>query len=109
MWTKQKRRTNKGRFILPVFTVAVLSYFAYHIYHGEYGLESGKAVEKRIVSLNAEYQKLTAGNLLLKKRIALLQDGKIEKDSLDEYARRNLNFSRPNELTIITSKEDAAD
>jgi len=109
MWTKQKRRSNKGRFILQVFTAAVLSYFAYHLYHGEYGLESRKAVEQRIVALDRHYRELTAGNLQMKKRIALLQDGQIEKDMLDEYARRNLNFSRPNELTIITSKEDAAD
>lgn len=108
MWTKQRRRSNKGRLILPAFTAVVLSYFAYHIYHGAYGLESRKAVEQHIALLNAQYETLKAENLAAKKKIALLQDGEVEKDTLDEYARRNLNFSKLNEITIITGKEESA-
>lgn len=103
MWTKQKRRTNGGRFILPVFTAAVLFYFGYHIFHGEYGLESRQIVEQRIAALNSEYENLLKQNLLIKKRIDLLRDGMLEKDTLDEYARRELNLSKRNELTIITA------
>jgi len=106
MWTKQKRQSNKSRLILPVFTAIVLSYFGYHIYHGVYGLESTKVVEKHIAALNAQYAELQAKNALMKKHIALLKDGQIEKDTLDEYARRNLNLSRSNELTIITAPQE---
>jgi len=106
MWTKQRRRSNKGRFIMPVFTALVLAYFGYHIYHGAYGLESRRAAEQRIALLNADYAALKAQNQFMKNRIALLRDGALEKDTLDEYARRGLNLSRPNELTIITSGED---
>jgi len=106
MWTQQKRRSNKSRFILPAFTIIVLIYFGYHIYHGEYGLESRRVTEQRIAMLNADYAALKAQNDFMKKRIALLRDGELEKDTLDEYARRALNVSRPNELTIITSPED---
>jgi len=106
MWTKQKRRTNRGRFILPVLTASVLSYFGYHIYHGEYGLQSRRVVEDHIALLNTERQKLEAERALLEKRVRLLHDGTIEKDMLDEYARKNLNLSTPNELTIMTTKGD---
>ncbi|WP_455481178.1 FtsB family cell division protein [Bartonella sp. B12(2025)] len=102
MWTKQKRRSIKVRFILPLMTVGVLSYFSYHIYHGEYGLYSRSEVNRYIVELEDELHKIESERIFIEKRIALLRDGHIEKDMLDEYIRGNLNFSKPNELTILT-------
>ncbi|UXM94684.1 septum formation initiator family protein [Bartonella sp. HY329] len=106
MWTKQKRRTNRGRFILPIITVAVLCYFSYHIYHGEYGLYSRENVDKHIVLLDGELHKLETQRKMMELKVSLLRDGEIEKDMLDEWARRNLSVSNPNELTIITSQGD---
>ncbi|MHC5306873.1 FtsB family cell division protein [Bartonella sp. LJL80] len=106
MWTKQKRRSIKGRFVLPLMTIGVLGYFGYHIYHGEYGLYSRVKVEQHIDSLNAELTKLETERLGIEKKVALLKDGHIERDMLDEYARKNLNLSKPNELVILTSPGD---
>ncbi|WP_455482316.1 FtsB family cell division protein [Bartonella sp. B35(2025)] len=106
MWTKQKRRSVKVRFILPIMTVGVLSYFSYHVFHGEYGLYSRNEVNKHIVELEGELRKVEAERISIEKRITLLRDGHIEKDMLDEYVRRNLNFSKPNELTILTPFND---
>ncbi|KEC55515.1 FtsB family cell division protein [Bartonella koehlerae] len=106
MWTKQKRRSIKMRFVLPLMTVGVLSYFSYHIYHGEYGLYSRNEVNQYIAELEKELQKLEAKRMLIEKRISLLRNGHIEKDMLDEYVRKNLNFSKPNELTILTPLND---
>ncbi|EJF78405.1 FtsB family cell division protein [Bartonella birtlesii] len=101
MWTKQKRRSIKIRFVLPLMTVGVLSYFSYHIYHGEYGLYSRSEVNQYIIELEAELHQLESERVSIEKRISLLRSGHIEKDMLDEYVRRNLNFSKPNELTIL--------
>lgn len=106
MWTKQKRRTNRGRFILPIITVAVLCYFGYHIYHGEYGLYSRENVDNHIVLLDEEFNRLESQRKMMELKVSLLRDGEIEKDMLDEWARRNLSVSNPNELTIITSQGD---
>lgn len=105
MWTRQKRRSNKSRFILPMLTVLVLGYFSYHIFNGEYGLYSREKVEKHITLLNDELSKLKVERETIEERVALLRDGSIEKDMLDEYVRRNLNMSKPNELTILTEKD----
>ncbi|WP_345118421.1 septum formation initiator family protein [Bartonella pachyuromydis] len=102
MWTKQKRRSAKVRLVLPIMTVGVLSYFSYHIYHGEYGLYSRSEVNQYIVELEEELHKVESERMSIEKRIALLRNGHIEKDMLDEYIRKNLNFSKPNELTILT-------
>ncbi|MBX4336213.1 FtsB family cell division protein [Bartonella raoultii] len=102
MWTKQKRRSIKTRFVLPLITVGVLSYFSYHIYHGEYGLYSRSEVNQHISELEQELYKVKTERIFFEKHIALLRNGHIEKDMLDEYIRKNLNFSRSNELTILT-------
>ncbi|WP_412058476.1 FtsB family cell division protein [Bartonella sp. DGB2] len=101
MWTKQKPRSVKGRFILPILTLGVVSYFGYHIYHGEYGLYAQQKIENHISHLQAELGQLHEKRQAIEKRVALLRDGQIEKDMLDEYARRNLNLSLPNERTIL--------
>lgn len=107
MWTRQKRRSNKGRFILPVLTIVVLGYFGYHIFNGDYGLYSREKVEKQLALLNDELMKLRTEREVLEARVALLRDGSIEKDMLDEYVRRNLNMSKSNELTILTEKDNS--
>ncbi|CBI76273.1 conserved protein of unknown function [Bartonella clarridgeiae 73] len=103
MWTKQKQRSIKTRFILPLITTGVLSYFSYHIYHGKYGLYSRSKINQHIIELKEEFHQVKAERISIEKRISLLRDGHIEKDMLDEYVRKNLNFSKPNELTILTS------
>ncbi|MGF7156683.1 cell division protein FtsB [Bartonella heixiaziensis] len=94
------------RFVLPLMTVGVLSYFSYHIYHGEYGLYSRREVNQHIIELEEELHKVEAERMFIEKRISLLRNGYIEKDMLDEYVRKNLNFSKPNELTILIPSND---
>lgn len=109
MWTKQKRKSIRGRFVLPSLAVAFLSYFAFHAYHGEYGIDSSSRLKQQVALLNAELETLTNERHAMEKRVALLRDGSIEKDMLDEQARRALNLSHANELTIIISREDVSD
>ncbi len=106
MWTKQKRKSIRGRFILPVLTAAFLSYFGFNAYHGEYGLYSRIQLEEQKSVLNKQLGAITAEREALEKRVSLLRDGTIEKDMLDEQARRALNLSHPDEVTIIISRED---
>ncbi|MET3590021.1 cell division protein FtsB [Bartonella silvatica] len=94
------------RFVLPFMTVGVLSYFSYHIYHGEYGLYSRSEVNRHIIELEEELHKVETERIAIEKRISLLRNGHIERDMLDEYIRKNLNFSKPNELTILTPLSD---
>lgn len=106
MWTKQRRRSIKARFILPLITVGVSLYFGYHIYHGEYGLYSRKKINQHIIALKKDLRKVERERLSIERCVMLLRDGKIEKDMLDEYVRTNLNFSKPNELTILIIPND---
>ncbi|EKF18384.1 hypothetical protein NA2_13345 [Nitratireductor pacificus pht-3B] len=87
--------------IVPVITGLFLAYFGFHAYHGEYGIYSKYQLDARIAEAQARLDALTATREKLEARVALLKDGSIEKDMLDEQARRALNLARANEVVIL--------
>lgn len=101
MWTRQHKNRNTGRLILPTVCVAFVAYFGYHTYNGEYGINSKSELEARRVDLTARLDELRSERLHIERRTQLLRDGTLEKDMLDEQARRALNMSKPDEVTIL--------
>jgi cell division protein FtsB len=101
MWTRQYRPRRTGRLIVPAMTALVLSYFGYHVYHGEFGIDSKDRLRERAAVLQGELDTLHAERLALESRVRLMHDGTIDRDMLDEQARRSLNVSGPDELTIM--------
>ncbi len=100
MWTRQHRPRKSGRLIVPALTAAVLSYFGYHVYHGEFGIDSKAHLRERAVVLQAELDQVKAERVALEGKVRMLRDGTIDKDMLDEQARRALNLSTADEVTI---------
>ncbi|TCL73694.1 septum formation initiator family protein [Rhizobium sp. BK251] len=103
MWTKYHKKRKLGRFVLPAMTVAFLSYFGYHCIHGDYGLKATDVFERQRVERERELAVLTAKREHLERQVALMSDGSMEKDMLDERARYQLNESRADEVVIFNS------
>ena len=101
MWTRQYKRRNTGRLIVPAISIVVLSYFSFHAYHGDYGLNAKARYETRIAALESELHVLEAARGKLEERVSLVNNGTLEKDMLDEYARRALNLAQENELVVF--------
>lgn len=101
IWTRQHKQSRTGRFIVPVLSLAVVGYFVFHAYQGEYGIYSKYDLEKRIASLESRLKAVTSERAEIEKRVQLLHDGSIEKDMVDEYARRELDYTRSDELVIM--------
>ena len=101
MWTRQHKKRNTGALIVPALAAVFLSYFGFHAWHGEFGINSSYALEARAEELQARLSKLKEQRMQLEARLLLLQDGTIEKDMLDEQARRALNVVHQDELTIM--------
>ncbi len=106
MWTRHHKRRNTGRLIVPAITGLFLAYFGFHAYHGEYGIYSKYQLDARIAEEQSRLDRLVSARTKLEGRIALLQDGSLEKDMLDEQARRSLNLARENEVVILLDKND---
>jgi cell division protein FtsB len=101
MWTRQHRPSKTGRLIVPALKAAVLSYFGYHVYHGEFGIDSKERLRERAAALQAELDTIRAQRTEIEGRVRMLRDGTIDKDMLDEQARRALSLSRPDEITVM--------
>lgn len=103
MWTKYHKKRRLGRFVLPAITIAFVSYFGYHCIHGDYGLRATEAFERQRLQRERELAVLTAQREHLERQVALMSDGSLEKDMLDEKARYQLNVSRADEIVIFNS------
>ncbi|CAN7417078.1 septum formation initiator family protein [Pararhizobium sp. LjRoot235] len=101
MWTKHHKKRKLGRFVMPLIAVAFLSYFGYHSIHGEFGLKATEKFDRQRIERQARLDALTAQRKTLEKEVALLSDGSLERDMLDEKARFGLNMSRADEIVIF--------
>lgn len=101
MWTRQHKQRNTGRLIVPTLCAAFLAYFGFHAYHGEFGIWSKYRLEAETVDLQAKLETIKARRIELERRVQLMHDGTLQKDMLDEQARRALNLSRADEITIM--------
>lgn len=101
MWTRQHKQRNTGRLIVPGISALFLAYFGFHAYHGEFGIYSKYQLEDRAAELQARLDVVRAVRIDLERRVQLLHDGTLEKDMLDEQARRALNLSQADEITIM--------
>lgn len=101
MWTRQHKKRNTGALIVPAITAAFLSYFGFHAFNGDYGIYSKYRLEEQVALRQAELDRLTAERVKLERRVQLLHDGTLEKDMLDENARRALNLALPDEIVIM--------
>ena len=100
MWTRQYKKRNTGALIVPALAAVFLSYFGFHAYNGEYGIYSKYQLEARRAELAEKLDSIKARRMDLEQRVQLLHDGSLEKDMLDEQARRALNLAHPDELVI---------
>jgi len=105
MWTRHHKQRKTGRLIVPGISALFLSYFGFHAYHGEFGIWSKYALQERTADAQAQLDKIRGQRLELERRVQLLHDGTLEKDMLDEQARRALNLSHADEITIILPME----
>lgn len=101
MWTRQHKKRNTGALIVPAIAAVFLSYFGFHAFHGEYGIYSKYRLEERVASLESTHEAIKAQRIRLEQRVQLLHDGTLEKDMLDEHARRALNLALPDEVVIM--------
>jgi len=104
MWTRHHKRRNTGRLIVPTITAVVLTYFGYHAYNGDYGINAKVRYQQRIETLEQELATLSAARARLEERTSLLNNASLEKDMLDEYVRRALNYAAPNELVVYIKR-----
>ncbi|PLX39483.1 MAG: septum formation inhibitor [Hyphomicrobiales bacterium] len=100
MATRQRRKTFARRLIMPTVTAAFLGYFAYHAFHGEYGLLAQARLEGEKAALQGELDRLAGERAALSSRVSMLRPESLDADMLDELARANLSYTKPGDLVL---------
>lgn len=103
MWTRQYKRSKLRFVIVPILACCVLGYFLFHAVNGTLGLNSSERYDARISKLELELASLETRRTELQQRTKLLSDGSLERDLIDESARRSLGMTRANELIMLHS------
>ncbi|TIO10191.1 MAG: septum formation initiator family protein, partial [Mesorhizobium sp.] len=70
-------------------------------YHGEFGIYSKYRLQAQAAELQTQLDAVKARRIDFERRVQLMHEGTLEKDMLDEQARKALNLSHPDEITIM--------
>jgi len=105
MWTRQHKKRRTGALIVPALAAVFLSYFGFHAFNGDFGIYSSYRLEDRKAELETRLTQLRAERMHLESRVLLLHDGTLEKDMLDEQARRSLSLTHDDEITIMRPRK----
>ncbi len=98
-------RTRLGRILqglaLHLLAALVIGYFAFHGYHGNYGLLAQRKFEQELADLTVERDALRAERAHWEHRVNLLRSDRLDPDLIDELARRDLGFVKANDLVFL--------
>jgi cell division protein FtsB len=98
-WYDIRRQTRK--YAAPLACVCAISYFAYHTVQGHRSLITYVHLDHRITEAQSELATIQAERNRVEKRVALLRPEHLDRDLLDEQARKILGLGRPDELVVF--------
>lgn len=100
------RTRKKGRWlqqaIWSVLGAVIVGYFLYHTIQGERGWFAMLRMKHEIQIADQTLAKLKKDREELEHRTDLLRNDNMDPDLLDEKSRELLNYSKPNEIVILT-------
>ncbi|MDQ0509211.1 FtsB family cell division protein [Ancylobacter amanitiformis] len=86
---------------LHLGAAALIGYFAFQGYNGQYGLLARRGFEQQRAELIEERDKIRAQREAIEAKVRLLSSERIDADMLDEEARLLLNLVHPRDLVLL--------
>ncbi len=80
---------------------AVVSYFLFHAQHGARGLDARDELKTALRAQAAELAALTSERKLWEQRLTLVRDESVDRDLLEESARRTLGRVHKNDVIVM--------
>lgn len=94
--------------LIPFLGFCVLAYFSYHTVQGQHGLISQAKLSEVVSRLDLEVSAVRSKRIELSNKIALLSLQNVDRDMLDERARRILGLSHRDDIIIYRSQKTEA-
>jgi len=104
MVTRKRLRRILNALALYASAALLIGYFGINAYNGNRGLKAKEDIERQMVTLNAELDRLKAEQTQWERRIALLKSDDLDPDMLDERARILLDYADPHDLTLMLDR-----
>ncbi len=86
--------------VFPAIGICVVAYFAYHLVNGDRGLVAWHGLQQQVAARRIEAAAVREEREQLEQRVQLLNPKSVDRDMLDEWSRRLLNYGQPNEMVI---------
>ncbi len=105
MRNMSRRRVGKtwiGQLLWSVLGALIVGYFLYHTLQGERGLLAMIRMQNEVQTAESTLQKIELERRELQHRTQLLRSNTMDPDLLEEKSRELLNYSKPNEIIILT-------
>lgn len=80
----------------------LLAYFLYHTMYGEKGYLTEQRLKASVESANVDLKRVQNERSTLEHRVQGLRPDSLDPDLLEEEARRQLGFTKPQEKVILT-------
>ena len=87
--------------LITAILVGIFAYFLYHTIYGNRGLVAKYDLEEKISSSENELEKIREKRIELEHRVKLLRPGSLDKDMLEEEARKVLGIAKEGEEVLI--------
>lgn len=93
------------KIILNIFLALLLGYFVFHCIYGNKGVFAYLKVNRKLEKAYDELKLLRAERVELEHNVKLLKTESLDKDMLDEQARKVLGIAAPNEQVFNTNSK----
>jgi cell division protein FtsB len=90
------------RTVASALGACVVGYFLYHTVQGDRGWLSMLRLQQQVNERQGELAQLQNDHHELEHRVQLMRPDSLDPDLLDEESRQLLNYSKPNEIVILT-------
>ena len=87
--------------LAPFLLACAIVYFGYHLVQGERGLIAWLRLSQQIEKVELEVAGALAERWRLEQRVELLRPRLIDRDMLDERARRVLGLAHADEIVVL--------
>ncbi len=96
--------TIKQKVVTSLFFAAAIFYLCFHTVHGEQGLYALVVESYKREKLQDKLYKLKEKRIFMEHKVALLRDGSIDPDLLDEESRRVLGVVGEKEVVVLHNR-----
>lgn len=88
------------RFVVPIVMLVLAFYFAFYMVFGPRGLLALQRAEAELQAAQRHHSTLKARREALEHNVRLMRPDSLDPDMAEEQARRNLGYTRRDEIII---------